>query len=102
MKNTYILLLNNINIWFFTPHNIWPRKIELECIWIILLDKINCTKKWGDIVDVLLVFVTMTCNIESWIIKHSNVNGDVIMHKLPKDGAVRTAWINAMLRVRTQ
>ena len=55
------------------------------------MDKINCTKKWGDIVDVLLVFVTMTYNIESWIIKDSNVNGDVIMHKLPKDGAVRTA-----------
>ena len=34
--------------------------------------------------------------------KNSNVDGDTIMHKLPKDGAVRTAWINTMLRVRKQ
>ena len=26
--------------------------------------------------------------------KHSNVDGDIIMHKLPKDGAVKAAWIN--------
>ena len=30
--------------------------------------------------------------------KHSNVNGDVIMHKSPKDGAVRAAWIKAILK----
>ena len=34
--------------------------------------------------------------------KNSNVDGDIIMHKLPKDGAVRTAWTNTMLRVRKQ
>ena len=33
--------------------------------------------------------------------KHSNVDGD-IMHKLPKDGAVRVTWINAILKDRKQ
>ena len=28
--------------------------------------------------------------------KHSNVDEDIIVHKLPKDGAVRAAWINAI------
>ena len=32
--------------------------------------------------------------------KHSNVDGDIIMHKLPKDEAVRAAWINAILKGR--
>ena len=36
-----------------------------------------------------------------FIKKHSNVDGDII-HKLPKGGAVRTAWIKAMLRDRKQ
>ena len=30
--------------------------------------------------------------------KHSNVDGDVIMHILPKHGAVRAARINAILK----
>ena len=30
--------------------------------------------------------------------RHSNVNGDVIMHKSPKDGAVRAAWNKAILK----
>ena len=34
--------------------------------------------------------------------KHSNVGGNIIMHKLPKDGAVRAVWINAILKDRTQ
>ena len=34
--------------------------------------------------------------------EHSNVGGDIIMHKLPKDGAVRAAWINAILKDRKQ
>ena len=34
--------------------------------------------------------------------KHSNVDGDIIMHKLPKDGAVRAAWINTILKERKQ
>ena len=34
--------------------------------------------------------------------KHSNVDGDIIMHKLPKDGAIRVAWINAVLKGRKQ
>ena len=29
---------------------------------------------------------------------YSNVNGDIIMHKLPKDGAVKGAWINLILK----
>ena len=34
--------------------------------------------------------------------KHSNVDGDVIMRKLPKDGAVRATWINAILKGKKQ
>ena len=30
--------------------------------------------------------------------KHSNVDRDIIMHKLPLVGAVRAAWINVILR----
>ena len=30
--------------------------------------------------------------------KHSNVDGDIITHKLPKDGAVKVAWINTILK----
>ena len=26
--------------------------------------------------------------------KGSNVDGDIVMHKLPKDGTIRAAWIN--------
>ena len=32
--------------------------------------------------------------------KHSNVDGDIIMYKLPKDGAVKAAWINTKLKGR--
>ena len=32
--------------------------------------------------------------------KHSNLDGDIIMHKLPEDGAVKAAWINAILKGR--
>ena len=31
--------------------------------------------------------------------KHSNVDGDIIMHKLPKDRAVKVAWSNAILKL---
>ena len=34
--------------------------------------------------------------------KHNNVDGDIIMHKLPKDGAVKGSWINTMLKGRKQ
>ena len=34
--------------------------------------------------------------------KHSNVDGDIIMHKLSKDGAVRAVWTNATLKDRKQ
>ena len=34
--------------------------------------------------------------------KHSNLDGDIIMHKLPEDGAVKAAWINAILKGRKQ
>ena len=34
--------------------------------------------------------------------KHGNVDGDITMHKLPKDGAARAAWIKAILKGRRQ
>ena len=34
--------------------------------------------------------------------KHSNVNGDIIMHKFPKHGTVKAAWINTILKGRKQ
>ena len=34
--------------------------------------------------------------------KHSNVDGDFIMHKLPKVGAVKAACINTILKDRKQ
>ena len=32
--------------------------------------------------------------------KCNNVGGDIIVHKLPKDGAVKAGWINTMLKGR--
>ena len=43
-------------------------------------------------------YVMITCNTHSCI--KSTVLGDTIMHKLPKDGAVRAAWIKAILKDR--
>ena len=40
---------------------------------------------------------TMTCNTQS-----SNVDRDIIMHQLPKDEAVKAAWINTILKGRKQ
>ena len=34
--------------------------------------------------------------------KHSNVNGDIITHKLSKDEAAKNAWINTILKGRKQ
>ena len=34
--------------------------------------------------------------------KHNNVDGNIIIHKLPKDGAVRAAWIKAILTIRKE
>ena len=34
--------------------------------------------------------------------KCSNVDGDIVMHNLPKDGAVKAAWINTILKGRKQ
>ena len=34
--------------------------------------------------------------------KHSNMDGDIIMHKLPIDGAVKATWINKILKVRKE
>ena len=56
-----------------------------------LLDIINYTREWGNILDVLFVYVTMTCDTQSCIKKQSNVDGDIIMQKFPKDGTVKTA-----------
>ena len=53
----------------------------------------------GSILDVLLVYVAMTCNTQSCI-KSSNVDGYIIMYKLPKDGAVIAGWINTVLKGR--
>ena len=61
-------LLNNINICFFTPHNIWPREVELSYIWTIPLNIVNYTKEWGNILDALLTYVTMAFNTQCWII----------------------------------
>ena len=30
--------------------------------------------------------------------KHSNVDGDISIYKLPKDGAAKAAWINTTLK----
>ena len=42
------------------------------------------------------------CDNDVWYLelhkKHSIADGEIIMHKLPKDGAVRAAWINAILK----
>ena len=32
--------------------------------------------------------------------KHSDMDRDIIVHKLPKDGAVKAAWINTILKDR--
>ena len=45
LRKYLILLLNSINIWFFTPHNILVKEIELGCIWTILLGIITL-KNW--------------------------------------------------------
>ena len=34
--------------------------------------------------------------------KRSNADGDIIMHKLPKNDAVKVAWINTILKDRKQ
>ena len=34
--------------------------------------------------------------------KHSNMDGNVIMQKLPKYGAVKAAWTNVLLKGRKQ
>ena len=34
--------------------------------------------------------------------KHTNVNGDIVMYKLPKDGAVKAVWINSVSEGRKQ
>ena len=99
-KILYFCYLKTLTFGF--PHNIWCREIELNCIWTILLNIINYTKEWGKILDVLLVYVTMTCDTQSSIKSTGNVDGDIIKHKLPKDGAVTAAWINAILKDRKQ
>ena len=71
------------------------KKIELDCIWTILLDIINYTKQ-KDFRCVIGI-----CDIDmrypELYKKHSNVDGDIIMHILRKDKAARVAWVNAML-----
>ena len=50
--------------------------------------------------DVLLTYVTMKCNTQSCIKKHINVS--IIMHKLSKDVAVKSAWLNTKIKGRQQ
>ena len=48
----------------------------------------------------LLVYMTMTCDNPELHKKYGKVDGNIIMHKLPKHGAVKAAWINAILNGR--
>ena len=34
--------------------------------------------------------------------KHIDADGNIVWHKLPKDGVIRAAWINVILKGRTQ
>ena len=34
--------------------------------------------------------------------KHSDVDGDIIMHQIPEDGVVKAAWIKTILKGRKQ
>ena len=34
--------------------------------------------------------------------KHCNVDGDITMHKLKRDGSVRAAWIYAIIKGKKQ
>ena len=45
-----------------------------------------------------MLFVTMKCDTHSCIKKHTNVDVNIILYKLPKDGAVRTVQINTVLK----
>ena len=92
------MLFNKLTLGF--PHNIWSKEIELDYIWTILLHKINYTREWGHILDVLLVYVTMTFDTQSCI--KSTMDGDITMHELPRDGTVRTGWINAIFKTKKQ
>ena len=49
----------------------------------------------------LLVYMTMTCDNQELHKKYGKVDGNIIMHKLPKHG-VKAAWINAILNGRKQ
>ena len=44
----------------------------------------------------------MTCNTHSCIKDAVNVDRDIIMHKLPKDRAVKAVSINIILKGRKQ
>ena len=50
----------------------------------------------------LLVYMTMTCDNPELHKRYDKVDGNIIMHKLPKHGAVKAAWINAILNGRKQ
>ena len=67
-----------------------PREFELDCIWTILFDIINFTKRgWGNSRCITGICDNDMRNPELHK-NHSNVyDGDLIMHKLPKDGAIR-------------
>ena len=67
---------------------IWSREVELDCIWAIPLDIISYTKEWGNILDALLTFVTMTYNTQSGI---KNAVMWMEISSCTKDGAVNAA-----------
>ena len=54
----------------------------------------------GNILDMLLAYVIMRCNTQSCIKSYCGCS--IIMHKLPKDEAVKDAWIKTILKGRKQ
>ena len=55
----------------------------------MLLDIINYTKEWGNILDKSFDICDNDMQYPELHKRHSNVDGDFIIHKLPKDGAVQ-------------
>ena len=58
------------------------------------MDITNYTKEWGNILDGVIDIFDNDMQYPDLHKKHSNVDGDIIIiYKLPKDVAVRVAWI---------
>ena len=74
----------------------WPREIELDCTWTILLNIIKL--KNGKHSRCVIGICDNENQYPELHKKYSNVDVDTIMNKLTKYGAVRAAWINAILK----